>query len=70
MNFTYVRDKLKERIDKMFSDVDHLFVVDIDKDAFNDLYLNSFLPGRTAFSGNGGNMIVVRAGTLSNHSAM
>jgi hypothetical protein len=45
MNFINVRDKLKEHIDKMLSDVDHLFVVDIDKDAFNDLYLNSFPPG-------------------------
>jgi hypothetical protein len=45
MNFTNVRDKLKERITKMLSDVDHLFVVDVDKDAFNNLYLESFPPG-------------------------
>jgi hypothetical protein len=29
----------------MLSDVDHLFVVDVDKDAFNNLYLDSFPPG-------------------------
>jgi hypothetical protein len=45
MSFTNVRDKLKEHISKMLSDVDHLFVVDIDKDAFNNLYLDSFPPG-------------------------
>jgi hypothetical protein len=45
MNFTNVRDKLKEHITKMLSDVDRLFVVDVDKDAFNRLYLDSFPPG-------------------------
>jgi hypothetical protein len=45
MNFTDVRDKLKGRIAKMLLDVDYLFVVSIDKDAFNNLYQDSFPPG-------------------------
>ena len=45
MNFKIFRDKMQAHIDEMIKDVDTLFEVDVDKDEFWNLYLDSFPEG-------------------------
>lgn len=45
MDFKNFRDKMQAHIDEMIKDVDTLFEVDVDKDAFWNLYLDSFPEG-------------------------
>lgn len=45
MEFTEMRDKLRERFNEMVKDVNHLFEVSVDKDELWNLYLNSFPEG-------------------------
>ena len=45
MEFTEMRDKLIEHFNEMVKDINHLFIVDIDKDMMWDTYLNSFPAG-------------------------
>ena len=48
MEFKEFSDKLKQHITEMLSGVDHLFIVEIDKDALYNLYLDSFPAGANA----------------------
>lgn len=45
MEFTEMRDKLREHFDEMVKDTDHLFEVAVDKDELWNLYLDSFPAG-------------------------
>lgn len=45
MEFTEMRDKLREHFNEMVKDVDHLFEVAVDKDELWNLYLDSFPAG-------------------------
>lgn len=45
MEFTEMRDKLREHFNEMVKDVDHLFEVSVDKDELWNLYLDSFPAG-------------------------
>lgn len=45
MEFTEMRDKLREHFNGMVKDVDHLFEVAVDKDELWNLYLDSFPAG-------------------------
>lgn len=45
MEFTEMRDKLREHFNEMIKDVDHLFEVAVDKDELWNLYLDSFPAG-------------------------
>lgn len=45
MEFTEMRDKLREHFNEMVKDVNHLFEVSVDKDELWNLYLNSFPEG-------------------------
>lgn len=45
MEFTEMRDKLREHFNEMAKDVDHLFEVAVDKDEMWNLYLDSFPAG-------------------------
>lgn len=44
MSFHKVREKLKENIEKMMADSDHLFTVNADGEELYDKYLESFDP--------------------------
>jgi hypothetical protein len=48
MEFVEFRDKLRQHVSEMLSGVDHLFGVEIDKDALYNLYLDSFPTGANA----------------------
>ena len=45
MNFLEFREKLKNNIDKMFKDYQHLYEIDADKDEFYQYYLDSYPSG-------------------------
>ena len=48
MGFTEFKKKLQDQINSMLEDVDHLFIMDVDKDALWAMYLNSFPAGTNA----------------------
>ena len=45
MEFTEMRDMLREHFDEMVKDTTHLFEVNVDKDEMWNLYLDSFPSG-------------------------
>jgi hypothetical protein len=50
MDFVEFRDELRQHVSGMLSGVDHLFVVEADKDVLYNLYLDSFPAGANALT--------------------
>jgi len=80
MEFTEMRDRLREHFNEMVKDVDHLFEVAVDKDELWNLYLDSFPAGTNEiyrerrwhdcsccrqFIKTIGNAIVIKNGTIT-----
>lgn len=80
MEFTEMRDKLREHFNEMVKDVDHLFEVAVEKDELWNLYLDSFPAGTNEiyrerrwhdcsccrqFIKTIGNVVVIKNGTIT-----
>lgn len=80
MEFTEMRDKLREHFNEIVKDVDHLFEVSVDKDELWNLYLDSFPVGTNEiyrerrwhdcsccrqFIKTVGNVVVIKNGTIT-----